>query len=302
MTKTKKTAEKKPIKKQAPKTLTWLPKKTFELRFSIPWKEVEKATDKAIDNIAKNTKLTGFRKGKAPKDLVEKSIDKSKLYGEVVNQLLPMSYSKAVKDNNLRPVVAPQVQIIKAEENQSWEFKATSCELPEVKLGDYKKIAKGALAKSKIWTPEKGKPEQKPQEQTETQKFNLVVKALIDEIKIELPQLLIKTETDRLLSRLLDQVQKLGLTIEKYAASSGKTVDQIRGEYEKSAEQTLKMELIMQEIANDLKIKVEDKEIDKMIAAAGDETIKLKLNTPQERAYIASVLRKRQAIDHLLGL
>ena len=213
-----------------------------------------------------------------------------------------MSYSKAVKDNNLRPVVAPQVQIIKAEENQSWEFKATSCELPEVKLGDYKKIAKGALAKSKIWTPEKGKPEQKPQEQTETQKFNLVVKALIDEIKIELPQLLIKTETDRLLSRLLDQVQKLGLTIEKYAASSGKTVDQIRGEYEKSAEQTLKMELIMQEIANDLKIKVEDKEIDKMIAAAGDETIKLKLNTPQERAYIASVLRKRQAIDHLLGL
>lgn len=284
--------------------LTWLPKKTFSIEFSIPWDQVKKASAKAIDDVTNTAKLTGFRKGKAPKDLVEKSIDKSKLYGEVVNQLLPISYSKAVKDHNLRPAVAPKVQIIKAEENKAWQFKATSCELPEIKLGDYKKIAKGALAKSKIWTPEKGSPakKEKPTETTDTQKFNLIVKALIDEIKMELPDLLIDTERDRLLARLLDQIQKLGLTIDQYATSSGKTVDQIKEEYKKSADQTLRMELIMQSIANDLNLKVDDKEIDKMIDQAGDETIKKKLNTPQERAYISSVIRKRKAIDHLLGL
>jgi|APSaa5957512622_1039677.scaffolds.fasta_scaffold23196_4 FKBP-type peptidyl-prolyl cis-trans isomerase (trigger factor) len=305
MTKTKTTKPKKTTSQKTKKLdskLTWLPKKTFSLEFSIPWSEVQKATTKAIDNITKNAKLTGFRQGKAPKDLVEKSIDKTKLYGEVINQLLPISYSKAIQDHNLRPAVSPKVQIIKAEENQSWQFKATSCELPEVKLGDYKKIAKGALAKSKIWTPEKGKPDQTQPEPTETQKFNLVVKALIEEIKVELPDLLIETEKDRLLSRLLGEVQKLGITIDQYATSSGKTVDQIKEEYKKSAEQTLQMELIMQAIANDLNTKVEEKEIDKMIEQSGDETIKDKLNTPQERAYIASVLRKRQAIDHLLGL
>ncbi|MFH1280528.1 MAG: hypothetical protein ABII08_02860, partial [Candidatus Beckwithbacteria bacterium] len=171
-------------------------------------------------------------------------------------------------------------------------------------LGDYKSIAKGALAKSKIWTPDKGTPgkEEKPTEPTDTQKFNLVVKALVDEIKLELPDLLIDTERDRLLSRLLDQIQKLGLTIDQYATSNNKTVDQIKQEHKNSAEQTLKIELIMQVIVNDLKLKVEEKEIDKMIDQAGDETIKQKLNTPQERAYIASILRKRKAIDHLLSL
>ncbi|MBU1084973.1 hypothetical protein KKB06_01340 [Patescibacteria group bacterium] len=305
--KTAKTKQTKPLdsKPASPAGgLTWLPKKTFTLEFSIPWNEVKKATTKAIDNLTNNAKLTGFRKGKAPKKLVEKSIDKSKLYEEVINQLLPISYSKAVKNHNLRPAISPKIQIIKAEENQAWQFKATSCELPEVKLGDYKSIAKGALAKSKIWTPDKGTPAKpnKPEELTSTQKFNLVIKALIDEIKLELPDLLIDTERDRLLSRLLDQIQKLGLTIDQYAASNSKTVDQIKQEHSKSAEQTLKIELIMQTIVNDLKLKVDEKEIDKMIEKSGDETIKQKLNTPEQRAYIASILRKRQAIDHLLSL
>ena len=308
-TKTRKTTSK-TLKKPNPKPtsptskLTWLPEKTFSLEFSIPWSQVKTATAKAIDNLAKTIKLAGFRKGKAPKDLVEKSIDKSKLYGEVINQLLPSSYSKAVKAHNLKPAISPKIQIIKAEENKAWEFKATSCELPEVKLGDYKKIAKGALAKSKIWTPGKGLPkkEDKPEEPTDTQKFNLILKALIDEIKLDLPDLLINTERDRLLSKLLDQIQKLGLTIDQYATSNGKTVDQIKKDYKKTAENTLKMELIMQTIANDLKIKIDDKEIDKMISVSGDEKIKQKLNTPTERAYIASILRKRKAIDHLLSL
>ncbi|MEA3355056.1 MAG: trigger factor [Patescibacteria group bacterium] len=303
MTKTK-------TKKTTPKTskldskLTWLPKKTFSLEFSIPWSQVKKTTAKAIDNLSKTAKLTGFRKGKAPKKLVKKSIDTSKLYGEVINQLLPISYSKAVKTHHLRPAISPKIQIIKAEENQAWEFKATSCELPEIKLGDYKKIAKGALAKSKIWTPKKGLPkkQEKPQELSDTQKFNLVLKALMAEIKLELPDLLIDKERDRLLSRLLDQIQKLKLTIDQYATSNNKTVNQIKQEYKKSAEETLKMELIMQTIVNDLKLEVKDKEIDKMIDQAGDETVKQKLNTPQERAYIASILKKRQAIDRLISL
>jgi len=268
--------------------LTWLPKKTFELEFSIPWEQVKKTYDKVLNELTKKAKLEGFRPGKAPQDLVEKSLDKDKLYGEVINQLLPLSYAQAINQHHLRPAVAPKITIVSAEENQPWQFKASSCELPEIKLGEYEKICRGALAKEKLWTPDK--KEAKPL--TETQKLNLLSKALLDEIKIELSDLLIESERDRLLSRLLDQVQKLGLTIDQYANSNNKTVDQIRQEYRQTAANTLKLELILQTIAQEKKFKVEEKDIDKIIKAGA----------PSERAYISSVLKKQRAIDYLLNL
>jgi len=283
--------------------LSWLPKKTFTLEFSIPWSKVKASYDKTLAQLAKQTKLEGFRQGKAPKDMVEKATDKTKLYGEIINQLLPLSYTKAIKQHNLKPATAPKIQIIKAEENQAWQFQATSCELPEVKLGDYKAIVKGTLAKEKIWTPAKGKPDKKQSKQlTDTQKFNLIAQALLKDIKLELPDLLIDTERDRMLAKLLDQIQKLGLTIEQYAASSQKTVDQLKTDYHQTAANTLKIELILQTIANDRQVKIDEKEIDKMIAATGDDKLKKQLNTPAERAYIASILKKRQIIDYLISL
>lgn len=289
--------------------LSWLPQKTFELEFTIPWKQVKKAYDKALEQLAKTAEISGFRKGKVPKKVLEKSIDQGKIYGEVINQLLPVPYVKAISEHQLKPAIAPKVQIIKAEENQAWQFKTTTCELPEVKLGDYQKIAKGATASAKIWTPDKGSPvvtnqsnDKKQKEPTQTQKFNQIAKALLKEIKIDLPDLLTTQESARMLSHLLNQVQKLGLTIEQYAQSLGKTIDQLKKEYRQTAENTLKIELILQKIAKDKNFEVKDEEIDKMINQTGDEKIKQKLNTPQEKAYLASVLRKRQVIDYLISL
>lgn len=282
--------------------LTWLPKKTFELEFSIPWKQVKTTYDKVLNELTKKAKLEGFRPGKAPKDLVEKSIDKGKLYGEVINQLLPLSYAQAINQHHLRPAVAPKITIVSAQENKPWQFKASSCELPEIKVGDYIAIAKGALAKEKIWTPGKGTAEAKDtKEPTQSQKLNLISKALLDEIKIELSDLLIESERDRLLSRLLDQLQKLGLTIDQYASSNNKTISQIRQEYQLTAANTLKLELIIQVIAQEKKFKAEEKDIDKMIASLA-ESRRAAAGTAAERAYIASVLKKQQAIDYLLNL
>ncbi len=307
MTKSK-TPKTKPAKTTFKAKLAWLPQKTFELEFSIPWKEVKTTYALVLEQLTKTAKISGFREGKAPKDIVEKSVDKGKLYGEVINQLLPISYSQAITEHKLKPAIAPKVQIISAEENKPWQFKATSCELPKIELGDYSKLVKGALAKDKIWTPDKGlpagagKPDEKQPELNETQKFNLVAKALIDGIKIDLADLLVNNERDRLLSRLLDQIQKLGLTIEQYAASNQKTVEQLKQEQAKTAENTLKIELILQAIAEDKNFKADEKDINKMISQAGDEKIKKQLNTPQEKAYIASVLKKRKVIDYLISL
>ena len=275
--------------------LTWLPKKTFELEFEVDWSEVKKTYDHVLTHFVDEVKLKGFRKGKAPKDLVEKSVDKADVYGEVINHLLPKTYAEAVAEHKLSPAIAPKITIVEAQENKPWKFKATSCELPEIKLGDFQKAVSGALAKDKIVVP--GKPEL-----TETQKLNLISQALLDTVSLDLPDLMIQSETDRLLSRLLDQIQKLGLTIDQYASSNQKTVDQLKAEYRLAAVNSLKLELILAAIGEEKKFVAREAEIDKMIAAAGDEKLKKQLNTPGERAYIASVLRKRQVIDYLLAL
>jgi len=272
--------------------LTWLPQKTFELKFSLPWDQVKKTYDEVLKQLAKSANIKGFRKGKAPQELIEKQADKGKVYGEVINQLLPISYAAAVKKHNLKPAVAPKITITSAEEGKAWTFSAKSCELPEVKLGNYEGTARSALVKSQL----------EKKELTQTQKFDQIARALIQETKLELPEMLIESERDRLLSRLLDQIQKLGLTIEQYAQSNQKTVEQIRAETAQTAANTLKMELILQAVADERNIKVKDKEIDKMIDQAGDEKLKKQLNTPSERAYISTVLRKKQAIDFLTSL
>lgn len=272
--------------------LTWLPKKTFELEFTLPWEQVKKTYDEVLNSVVKSAKIEGFRPGKAPKNLVEKNIDQGKLYGEVINQLLPVSYAASVTEHRLRPAVAPKINIIKAEPNAPWQFKATSCELPEVKLENYEGAVRSALVRSKL----------ENKELTETQKLNLIAKSLLDSVKIELSDLLIESERDRLLAKLLDQVQKLGLTIDQYAASNQKTVDQLKTEYSLTADNSLKLEIILQAIADAKKITAHDKEIDKLIAASGDEKLKKQLDTPAERAYLGSVLRKRQVIDFLLKI
>lgn len=279
-------------KKEIESKLTWLPNKTFELEFSLPWEEVKKTYDEVMKQVVETSDVKGFRKGKAPKELIEKNVDKGKVYGEVINQLLPVSYLKAVQQHQLKPAVSPKITIVSAEENKSWQFKAKSCELPEVSLGNYEGSARSALVKSQL----------EKKELSETEKLNLIAQALLKDIKLDLPEMLVESERDRLLSRLLEQIQKLGLTIEQYAASNNKSVEQIRTEYNQSAANTLTLELILQAIADDRKVKIEEAEIDKMIATAGDDKLKKSLNTPSERAYIGAVLRKKQAIDFLVNL
>jgi len=283
--------------------LSWSPKKIFELVFTIPWAQVKKAYDQALKELAGQTTIKGFRQGKAPISLVEKNTDKQKLYQKILNKLLPETYSKAVKQHNLRPIMSPKLTPISIKEGENWQFKAVSCERPEIKLGDYQKELKGALAKEKIWVPDKGKDEEKKDtKQSYDKKIKLVTQTLLTNIKVELPDILINDEINRMLTRLLDQVNSLGMTIEQYLSSKGMTSEQLRADFRQQAEQTLKLEFILQQIVTDRKVKIEKGEIDKMIQATPDEKIRKRLDTPLERAYLASIIAKRKILDYLINL
>ena len=132
--------------------------------------------------------------------------------------------------------------------------------------------------------------------------MKLTTQTLLTNIKFELADILVEDEMNRMLSRLLDQVNNLGMTIEQYLNSKGMNIKQLRANFKQQAEQTLKLEFILQAIVVERKIKIEKEEIDKMIQATPDKKVQEKLNTPMERAYIASIIAKRKVLDYLTSL
>lgn len=299
---TKKKETQKPTKSLSQSKINRLENGNLEIEITIPQKVVAEAYQKALKKLASSVKIKGFRPGKAPAKMVEKTLGKEKVYQEMAQDLLTQVYLEALQTHKIIPLVNPKLNLISSEEGKDWQVKATTAELPEVNLGDYKSKLQKEFAAAKIWVPGKdGKSEEETPEKQE-EKIKKIFQALLETIKIKVPALLIEEEINRMLSRLIDQTARLGLTVEQYLASINKTAAEIRTEYQKQAEESIRLELILSAIANQEKIKVEEKDVEKMIAAAGDEKIRQNLRQPAQIAYIRQVLRKRQVIDMLAKL
>jgi len=118
-----------------------------------------------------------------------------------------------------------------------------------------------------------------------------------------LPQILVDEEVNSRLSQLLNRIEKLGLNLDSYLTSVGKTPQSIRDEYTIQAKNTISLELILQKIAEDQNVKIEDKQIDEVIKVSGvDPKAAEKLNNPEQRLFIASILRKKAALESLTAL
>lgn len=281
--------------------LNRLPNGNLELTITIPWEKVKLAYDEVLTKTVSEATIKGFRKGKAPKKLVEQKANKNILYEETLKLLIPEAYSQAVQEQKIKPVVNPQLRVITTAEGKDWQIQAITCELPEIKLGDYQAEIKKATAADKIWVP--GKDQKgKDKKTTEEEKLAKIFKTLVETIKFQIPEILVQDEVNRMLSRLIDQTAKLGLTVDQYLVSVGKNINQLKEEYRKQAEELLKIELILSAIADKENISVGDDEIEKLIQAVPDEKTKNNLNTPEQKLYLRQLLRKRKIIDNLSRL
>lgn len=270
--------------------LEQLPKSTIKLTITIPWSEIKAIYKKILQKKAGEVEISGFRKGKAPLPVAKKRIGKDVLFRETLQEILPEAYTRAVKEHKLRPIIQPRIQVVTMEEEKDWQFEATTCEKPKISLGNYREEVKSALKGVKIWVPGK---EEKEEKKPEGERLKKLFETLLKTAKIELPQILVEEEVNRLLSGLLEQINKLGLTLDAYLNSIKKTVEQLRKEYQERAERVLKLEFILETIADDLKIQVDEKEIDQMIKKTGPAVNKY---------YLASILRRQKTIDKLLNL
>ena len=264
---------------------------TITLKITVPWSEVKKTQEEVLVEMAKNADLPGFRKGKAPKKIVEENLDKTRVREEVLRHVLPKAYIDAVKEHNLKPIIDPKVHVKPLEDEKDWEFEAVTCEEPKVDLGDYKTKVKSVTAKSKIIVPGK---------ESEGPKLDDVIKALLEAVSVKLPKILVDYETDKLLSQTLDEIKKLGLTLDQYLASTRKNAEMLRLEYEGKALNDLKLEFALRKVAEAEKITVGDGDLQKTIDKA--KTEEEKKNLTNNKYLLASILRQQKTLDFLRNL
>jgi len=96
------------------------------------------------DQTLASVNLKGFRPGTAPKEMADKAVDKEKIFHEAVSKATRDALQEITEDNHWQLIAQPKVEIVETnpQENIGLKFKATLTVFPEVKLGNYKKIAK----------------------------------------------------------------------------------------------------------------------------------------------------------------
>ena len=264
---------------------------TIELTITLPWSLVKKTKDEVLDEHVKVAELPGFRKGKAPREAVEKNLDRDHVREDILKKLLPEGYSEALKEHKITPILNPKIHVDKIEDDKDWQFSAFTAEAPEVTLGSYKDDVKKITASSKIIVPGK--------EPTPVS-FEDISKALLASATINIPKIIIDQEVERLLAQTLDEVKRLGLTLDQYLASTGRNIDGLRAEYAIKAETDVKLEFVLQKIAQTEGIKVEDKEIDEAINQAKSDAEKQ--NLERNRYLLSGIIRQQKTLDFVRSL
>ena len=107
-------------------------------------------------------------------------------------------------------------------------------------------------------------------------------------------------EANRLLSDLIDRTRQLGLTMEQYLISKGKSREQLRAEYADEAKKNLTLEFALMEIAEAENITVNQTDIDNLLNNIKDEKEKEKLKS--NSYYLAHLLRQQKTIDFINNL
>lgn len=272
-------------------TIERQPDGTIKLTITIPYSKVKETEDEILKEVARNAKLPGFRKGKAPTKLVEKQVEKENIREEVLNKLLPLAYSEALKKHGLNPIMNPRIHVERLEDGKDWQFTASTCEIPKVDLNGYKENIKKITAKTKIIIPNK-EPVQVSLDE--------IVTELLKNVEVKIAKIIIEQEVQKLLAQTLDEIKKLGLTLDQYLASTHKTIEDLQSEYARKAENDIRLEFALQRIGEEEKITVSDNEINEAIgkAKSDDERKNLEAN----KYLLASIIRQQKTLDFLKNL
>ncbi|MFA5895096.1 MAG: trigger factor [Candidatus Shapirobacteria bacterium] len=231
--------------------------KTFVITGTFSVDEVTKTYDKVLASAQANFESKGFRKGKAPLNIVKENIHEHRIIEEILTTLITKLYSDVVTENKLHPIVQPQIKVVNPplELDKEWKVEMVGCELPVIELAkdyqdDIKKVNSTAT--------------------DENDRLNQTIASLIKNAKVEVPEMLIKNDVENKMSQLVDQTQQAGLTVNSYLKSKNTTLEKYQEELTIQITQEWITNLCIDHIAKTNNITVSDKEVDEVISKNKD--------------------------------
>jgi len=291
-------------------TLKKQEKGVSEVSLIIESPKIKEEFEKLVVGAVANFEAPGFRIGKAPRTLVEQNLDKVKTLSYAIQNILPGVYSEIIKEHGLSPVIDPKIFLDEPKNleeilnGKDLAVRIIVVETPVVKLNDYKEKIKGESAKDKIWTPGKAEPSEDEKKETKEEKdqkkFMSVVDTLLKTAEVEMSEMIIENEANRLLSTTLEEIKKLGLSLDEYLKNTGKTAEMLKKEAEEKATGNLKLSFIFDEISRTEKITIEKDDLEAVFAGISDP--KQKSEAKKNAYQIAGILLRQKVVDFLMKL
>jgi len=285
-------------------TITKLPKSQVEIKVEMPAESLAEFEQKALDEIAKEVDIAGFRKGAAPKEVVKSKVGDQKILDRAAMMAVEDSFPKAAAENKIEPLGYPEVSILKLAQGNALEYKAVVAVYPQVDLPDYKKIAGEAEFKAPELTDEDINRLKMEKERHAREHWRRdLLDSLAQKSAIEIPDVLVQGETQKTIAEFKGRISQMtGMSFEEYLKKTGKTESQIQDEIAKDSEVKIKNFLVLQEIAKQEKIDVNDGEVAAAMAKsreAGQEEVPDNGQEEQLKAYWRQNLQTEKVFELL---
>lgn len=243
----------------------------------------QKSYEGALAEAGRETNLPGFRPGKAPREVLLKSLNLEAVEHHAAQDLIADSYPKIINETKIEPVDYPNVEIIQQEKDKPFKFKLTVEVYPEVKLGKYK----GLKLEKKTGDAAEAEADLK----------NQAVAVASAEAKVEIPAALTEREIEVMLDELKGSLAQGGLTLENYLQGAKKEEKALRDEMRKSAEIRAKGKIVLKAIAEAEKITVSPGEIEAEIKDMNLPEAKV---SKEMKNYIDEYLLRKKALDFVI--
>lgn len=261
--------------------------KSFTIEVQIDLEDIKKHHQLVLQKAGESVKIKGFRPGKAPLDLVADELSPAKILDQVAQDLIPEVYTQVIKDNNLKPIIDPKITVKNPPLTleKDWQLEIKSAELPIVTLKEYQPQVKKINA-----APQSQPTDDHDHDHHAHQIFDV----LLESTTVELPPIVLESELEKRLSRLVDQTQQAGLTVDQYLHSQKTNLEDFKKKLATDITQEWTLNLALDQIAADEKITVESAEIDAEVKKYREGTVDTYL--------MAYLMRQQKTIDFLKNL
>lgn len=283
-------------------TTQQLSKSQLELKIEIPASEFQGFIEKATLDLGQEIEIEGFRKGKAPREIIEKEVGEQRILQTAAEACVRENYLKAVSEQKLEPLGQPEIEILKLAPHNPFEFKAKIALLPEIELSDYRRIASQVKQQEVKVTDEEIERLKQEKERVEKEKLRQeILEKIAQASQLETPAILIESEKKRMLENIKEQVpQMLGISFEDYLKKINKTEKELLDSFSTEAEKRVRNSLILREIGKREKIEVQEQELETEMAKIAQLSPNLDKN--QLKEYTESVIKNEKTFQILEGL